>query len=248
MACCQAVPTRSGSVGYCRTMNADSSMVTSAVPAPVPLPDFPPPETMRRDLEALLLVSPAPVTAAALAAALGLHEELVEGVLRSLATEYAEANRGFVLRPAVGGWRLYSHPDAAEAIQALLGGPRRGRLSRPALETLAIIAYRQPVSRQEIAQIRNVNPDGVVRTLIGHGLVEEAGEEDEEGGSSATRYVTTTGFLEQLGLETLEALPPLHEHLPGEGLLDEFGEWLSEPGESELGESELEEHASDARD
>lgn len=166
----------------------------------------------RRDLEAVLLVADEPVPAAALAELLGLRLTEVERLLVELAGEYAAAGRGFVLRAVAGGWRLYTHPAARQTVEAFLRAGQQVRLTRAALETLAVIAYRQPVTRFQVAAVRGVNVDGVFRTLLARGLIREVGRDDGPG--QALLYGTTPQFLEQLGLNSLDELPPLKDYLP----------------------------------
>lgn len=184
--------------------------------------------------EAVLVVSDEPVTAAALGAALGLEEKEAEALLEALAAEYrGEAaagttagagagtpgrRRGFILRRVAGGWRLASAPEHAGIVESFVVGGAAARLSQAALETLAVIAYRQPVTRGRIAAIRGVNVDGVVRTLHARGLIEEAGNET----SGAILYRTTNEFLEYLGIDSLDELPPLAPHLPDASQLEDI--------------------------
>lgn len=166
-------------------------------------------------LEAVLMVIDEPVPAASLAAALRLTVVEVEALLHDLAAEYAGEGggraRGFSLREVGGGWRIYSAPLYADVVGAFLVEGQTARLTQAALETLAIVAYRQPVSRGRIAAIRGVNVDGVVRTLTSRGLIEEAGHDPESG---ALLYRTSRHFLERFGLRSLEDLPPLAPYLP----------------------------------
>lgn len=166
----------------------------------------------RRELEAILFVADEPVEVALLAEALGWYRGAVEDLLVELAAEYAADGRGFVLRAVGGGWRLYTHPAAADAVAAFVRHGQQARLSQAALETLAVIAYRQPVARQQVAAVRGVNVDGVVRTLVQRGLVTEVGR--DPGPGQAVLYGTTPAFLEQLGLQRLDQLPPLADYLP----------------------------------
>jgi segregation and condensation protein B len=166
----------------------------------------------RRDLEAILLLADEPVTVTALARALELPHEQVEELLVALAGEYAAEHRGFVLRAVAGGWRLFSHPAAAGPVEAWLSAGTQARLTQAALETLAVVAYRQPVARQQVAAVRGVNVDGVLRTLVNRGLVQEVGR--DEGPGQAVLYGTTPRFLEQLGLGSLDELPPVADYLP----------------------------------
>ena len=173
----------------------------------------------RRDLEAILLVADEPVPAAMLAEIVGARLSEVEELLVDLAGEYARDGRGFVLRAIAGGWRLYTSPGAKPAVEAYLRAGQQHRLTRAALETLAVIAYRQPVTRFQVAAVRGVNVDGVFRTLASRGLIHEVGT--DPGPGQATLYGTTAAFLEQLGLNGLDQLPPIKDYLPeGVDLLD----------------------------
>jgi len=173
----------------------------------------------RRDLEAILLVADEPVPAAVLAEIVGARLSEVEELLVDLAGEYARDGRGFVLRAIAGGWRLYTNPGAKAAVEAYLRAGQQSRLTRAALETLAVIAYRQPVTRFQVAAVRGVNVDGVFRTLASRGLIHEVGT--DPGPGQATLYGTTPAFLEQLGLNSLDQLPPIKDYLPeGVELLD----------------------------
>ena len=181
------------------------------------------PETqLRAAAEAVLVVADGPVTCAALAEALGVNETRAGDLLESLAAEYAgdggSPARGFVLRRAAGGWRLASAPAFHDLIERFVIGGAPSRLSQAALETLAVIAYRQPVTRGRIAAIRGVSVDGVVRTLCARGLIAEAGAEP----SGALLYRTTDEFLEYLGLDRLDDLPPLAPYLPEASALGEI--------------------------
>jgi segregation and condensation protein B len=166
----------------------------------------------RRSLEAILLVADEPVPASTLAELVGARLTQVESMLIDLAGEYAGQGRGFVLRAVAGGWRLYTHPATRDVVEAYLRTGQQSRLTRAALETLAVIAYRQPVTRHQVAAVRGVNVDGVFRTLASRGLIHEVGH--EEGPGQAALYGTTPAFLEQLGLNSLDQLPPIKDYLP----------------------------------
>jgi segregation and condensation protein B len=161
-------------------------------------------------LEALLILAADPVAEADLAAVTGTQETQVRAVLERLAADYLAAGRGFELRPVGGAWRFYSAATCSELVNRWVTDGRQARLSQAALETLAVVAYRQPVSRSRVSAIRGVNVDGVMRTLVARGLVAEAGADPTSG---ATLYGTTDLFLERLGIGGLEALPPIVEHL-----------------------------------
>lgn len=177
------------------------------------------PGGVRAGIEAVLAVVDEPVSAHRLAGVLGLPTERVRGLLTDLAAQYRAEHRGFELREVAGAWRLYSAPAFGPWVEAFVLEGQSARLTQASLETLAVVAYRQPVSRGRIAAIRGVNVDGVVRTLLTRGLIEEAGR-DGEGG--AMRYRTSTLFLERMGLTSLEELPPLAPYLPGMEELDEI--------------------------
>lgn len=162
-------------------------------------------------LEAILLVVEEPVSEVNLAEVLEQPTERITELLTMLAKEYAATGRGFDLRRAAGGWRLYTRPEYASYVERFVLDGQRLRLTQAALETLAVIAYRQPVTRSRVSAIRGVNCDGVIRTLVSRGLVEECGTEPESG---AFLYRTTTLFLEKLGLDSVDELPPLAPFLP----------------------------------
>jgi segregation and condensation protein B len=172
-------------------------------------------------LEAVLMVVEEPATAVELATAVQRPVAEVEEALAGLEQGYAAEQRGFALRRVGGGWRFYSRAEYAPLVERFVLDGQQARLTTASLETLAVIAYRQPVSRSRVAAIRGVNVDGVVRTLLTRGLVEEVGHDEE---TTATLYGTTTTFLERLGLESLEDLPALAPFLPEVDLLDEIAE------------------------
>jgi len=176
------------------------------------------PDQLGCTLEAVLLVVDTPIAGAELAAAVEEPVASVEDALRRLAAEYDDGVRGIQLREVAGGWRLYTREEYAPAVERLLLEGQRSRLSQAALETLAIVAYRQPVTRARIAAIRGVGVDGVMRTLVGRGLIEEVATDPETGGG---QYATTGMFLEKLGLRSLAELPSLAPLLPDLGDLDD---------------------------
>ena len=167
----------------------------------------PPAPELRRALEGILLVVDEPVPTDVVAEALDLPHGEVEAALSALAAAYREEGRGFVLRSVAGGWRLYTDPSVAPAVERFVLHGRSGRLTQAALETLAIVAYQQPVTRARISEIRGVDADGAVRSLVARGLVSEVGRDATPG--QPLLYGTTPAFLEQLGLSSLEELPPL---------------------------------------
>ncbi|WP_422739675.1 SMC-Scp complex subunit ScpB [Micromonospora sp. WMMD729] len=180
----------------------------SVVPEPAPeLPDA----ELRGALEAILLVVDEPVSELVLAQVLEQPAERIGPLLDEIAAGYTAAGHGFELRRAAGGWRLYTRPEYATYVERFVLDGQSVRLTQAALETLAVVAYKQPVTRSRISAIRGVNCDGVIRTLVTRGLVEECGTESDSG---AFLYRTTTLFLEKLGLNTVDELPPLAPFLP----------------------------------
>ena len=179
-------------------------------PAPEPLELLDPVE-LRGGLEALLFVVDDPVDEETLAAALRCPEEQVREGLAALAAAYDGRPAGITLRRVGEGWRLYTRDEHAAVVERYLGEGQRSRLTQAALETLAVIAYRQPVTRSRVSAIRGVGVDGVMRTLITRGLVHEVGADPDTGGGL---YATTPLFLERLGLTDLAELPPLAPLLP----------------------------------
>lgn len=167
---------------------------------------------LRLGLEAILLVVEEPVSANTLAQVLEVGEQEVVDALRHLRRAYLDHGHGFVLREVAGGWRLYTAPQAAAYVERWVTRGRTGNLSRAALETLAIVAYKQPVTRAAISQIRGVDADGAVRTLLSRDLIEAIGREDTPG--QPVLYATTTTFLEQLGLGSVAELPALSIFAP----------------------------------
>lgn len=166
---------------------------------------------LRPSLEAVLMVADQPLDAVTLATAVGHPVEDVVAALQLLSEEYAEADRGFELRNVAGGWRYYTREEYAHVVERFVLEGQQARLTQAALETLAVVAYRQPVSRARVSAIRGVNVDGVMRTLLTRGLVEEAGTDAETG---AHLYRTTSYFLERIGVTGLDELPELAPYLP----------------------------------
>ena len=174
---------------------------------------------LRTALEAILMVVDEPVGDVTLAQVTERPTDEVAAALRGLAAEYDEQNRGFELREVAGGWRFYTRASASAYVEKFVLDGQQARLTQAALETLAVVAYRQPVSRQRVSAVRGVNVDGVMRTLLARGLVEEAGH-DGEGGS--TLYRTSSYFLERLGLRSIDQLPELAPFLPDMDALDDM--------------------------
>ncbi|WP_338051674.1 SMC-Scp complex subunit ScpB [Pseudonocardia acidicola] len=170
-------------------------------------------------LEALLLVVDAPTEEQALAGALDQPVDRVRSGLRRLSERYTAAGRGIDLRRVGEGWRFYTRDTYAPYVERLLLDGQRARLTRAALETLAVVAYRQPVTRARVSAVRGVNCDGVLRTLLTRGLVEEAGV---DGATQGTLFRTTELFLERLGLASVDELPPLAPLLPDVDAIDEL--------------------------
>jgi segregation and condensation protein B len=178
------------------------------------------PSGARGAVEAVLMVVEEPVEELALASALGMTVARVAELLRALAAEYDQAGRGFELRRVAGGWRVFSRPEYAAAVERFVLDGQTARLTQAALETLAIVAYRQPVSRVRVGAVRGVNVDAVMRTLVTRGLVEDAGHDPETG---AVLYRTSTYFLQRIGLGSLDELPALAPYLPEVDVLEELG-------------------------
>lgn len=172
------------------------------------------PTSVKGALEALLLVSTEAVPATDFAKSLGIAPGEAASLLAELAAEYADANRGFQLREVAGGWRLFTHPAYHEQVERYVLSWDTHRLSQAALETLAVIAYHQPVTREGVRAVRGVNSDGVISSLREKRLIREVGREGERG--QAILYGTTQAFLEKFGLRTLKDLPPLEDFAPDE--------------------------------
>jgi segregation and condensation protein B len=172
----------------------------------------------RRAVEAMILVAEEPVAPELLAQLLERPVADVERWCRELAASYEDDGRGFHLVRVAGGYRLQTHPDLTPYVERFLLHDQRARLSGAALETLAIVAYKQPISRAQIASIRGVDPDGVLRTLQGRGYVDVTGR--DAGPGQAVLYGTTPTFLEKLGLDSVDDLPPIAEFIPGADVVE----------------------------
>jgi segregation and condensation protein B len=212
----------------------------SAQPTPTASPS---PEPGRRDpalrpLEAVLFVADEPLSSAVLANLVGTDRRTVDSLLQGLAQEYERVGAGLSLRRVAGGWRLYTHPDAAPVVERFVLSARHTRLTRAALETMAIVAYKQPVTRHQVAAIRGVDSEGVLRALVERGLLAEVGR--DEGPGRPLLYGTTPEFLERLGLDSVSDLPPLAPLLGSEddeerdrsGQQGEAPERAEDPGEA----------------
>ena len=180
--------------------------------------DMAPLPPLRQCLEAILLVVEEPVAEVVLAQITERPRDEVSQTLHELAAEYTEQQRGFDLRQVAGGWRLYTRAACAPLVEKFVLDGQQAKLSQPALETLAVVAYRQPVSRSRISAVRGVNCDGVMRTLLTRGMIEEAGTDVDSG---AILYRTTPLFLEKMGMQSLEELPELAPLLPSVESMEE---------------------------
>jgi len=181
---------------------------------------------LRPALEAVLMVADQPLDQVSLASAVGYPVEEVVAALHDLAVEYAAQGRGFDLRNVAGGWRYYTREEYAAVVEKFVLEGQQARLTQAALETLAVVAYKQPVSRARVSAVRGVNVDGVMRTLLARGLVEECGHDQE---TSATLYRTTSYFLERIGVTSIDELPELAPFLPEMGDLEELEESIAAP-------------------
>ena len=171
-----------------------------------------------RAIEAVLMVAEEPVAPHLLAQLLEVPQDRIEQWCTELAESYVHDDRGFVLVRVAGGYRFQSHPDLAPYVERFVLEGQTARLSAAAMETLAIVAYKQPVSRAQVAEIRGVNVDGVMRTLQVRGYVEEVAR--DPGPGQAILYGTTRMFLEKLGLDSLDDLPPVAEFVPGREMVE----------------------------
>jgi segregation and condensation protein B len=199
-------------------MSGDVTDLTAGLDVPEQRPAEPaPPDAptaglaLKPALEAVLMVVDEPATEEQLAKVLDRPRREVGRALRELSDDYTREGRGFDLRLVAGGWRFYTRPDYAPAVEKFVLDGQHARLTQAALETLAVVAYRQPVSRSRVSAVRGVNCDGVMRTLLQRGLVVEGGTEPETG---AILYRTTNYFLERMGLRSLDELPELAPFLP----------------------------------
>lgn len=180
---------------------------------------------LERSIEAILMVVEEPLSELVLAQIIERPtEEIVEALTR-LRDEYENERRGFALKQISGGWRFYSHPEYAPLVEKFVLDGQQAKLTQAALETLAVIAYRQPISRARVSAIRGVNVEAVMKTLQNRGLVEECGVEHETG---AILYRTTNYFLERIGVNNVEDLPALAPFLPDIEGLDEVIASLTE--------------------
>jgi len=179
----------------------------------------------RKIVEAILLLADEPIPAGLIGEVLERPRVEVEGLLEDLAAAYAAEDRGFVLRQAAGGWRLYTSPDCAPWLERFVSSHSSPRLTAAALEVLAIVAYRQPVSRAQISEIRGVESDGVVRTLLQRELITEAGR--EQGPGNPAIFTVSTEFLEKMGLDSVSDLPPVTGFMPSPEAVEDMEAKLS---------------------
>jgi segregation and condensation protein B len=170
-------------------------------------------DEVRRHLEAILFVADEPLPAGVLSQAVEVDRREVEVILEEMARSYEARGAGIVLRNVAGGWMLSTHPEAATAVEQFVLSSRHARLTKASLETLAIVAYKQPVTRHQVAAIRGVDSDGVLRSLVERGLLAEVGRDDAPG--RPVLFGTTPEFLERLGLPSVSALPSLAPLLSG---------------------------------
>jgi segregation and condensation protein B len=212
----------------------EDETVTEAETLDVPLAE------LRPALEAVLMVADQPLDDATLATAVGYPVGEVVEALNALVAEYDESGRGFELRNVAGGWRYYTREDFAPVVERFVLDGQQARLTQAALETLAVVAYKQPVSRSRVSAIRGVNVDGVMRTLLTRGLVEEAGTDHETG---AHLYRTSSYFLERIGVTSLDELPELAPFLPG---VDDFEDEQEVVAEAPAAPDAADEVASDS--
>ena len=174
----------------------------------------------RRAIEAILMVADQPIEPNLLAQITEVPAAEVEAICGELAREYQAEQRGFVIARVAGGYRYQSHPDLAPYVERFVLDGQSARLSAAALETLAIVAYKQPMSRAQIASIRGVNVDGVIRTLQQRGYIDEVSR--DPGPGNAVMFGTTALFLERLGLDALDQLPPLGAFVPGADVVEQL--------------------------
>jgi segregation and condensation protein B len=187
-----------------------------------------------RALEAVLFVSDEPLTPAVLSQALEVDRRVVDDLCAQLQTELAERGSGLVLRNVAGGWRLFTDPETQPIVERFVLSSRQARMTKAALETLAIVAYKQPVTRHQVSAIRGVNADGVLRALVDRGLIEEAGR--DEGPGRPLLYATTPAFLERLGLASLAALPSLAPLLDASAAPTDVADRVADPEDEPEGQ------------
>ena len=207
----------------------DSTLPLDPEGSPDPVDEF------KQAIEAIILVAHDPVAPDLLAQLLEQPAASIERWCDELAAEYAEQARGFQLVRVAGGYRFQTHPDQTPYVERFVLHDQKVRLSGAALETLAIIAYKQPISRAQVASIRGVDPDGVIRTLQARGYIDEVARDDGPG--QAILFGTTQSFLEKLGLDSLDDLPPIADFIPGADVVEtlEHGLRVTEPEAGPMG-------------
>ena len=213
-------------------MTSEEFPEPTAPSAPAPVADGPTPAAgvntdLVRAIEAIILVATEPVEPSVLAQLLEQPAAVVDEVCRRLGAAYEDAGHGFQLVRVAGGYRFQSHPDMAPYVERFVLDGQRARLSGAALETLAIVAYKQPISRAQVASIRGVDPDGVLRTLQARGYVDQVGR--DPGPGQAVLWGTTPLFLEKLGLDSVADLPALVEFVPGADVVEALEHGLRAP-------------------
>lgn len=181
----------------------------------------------RKVIESILLLADEPVPAHLISEVLEKPTAAIEELLQGLAGEYELQDRGFVLREVAGGWRLYTSPESAPWLESFVRRHSHARLTGAALEVLAIIAYKQPISRTEISEVRGVDSDGVVKTLLGRGLIVESGR--AKGPGAPVLFEVSNEFLERMGLRNVDELPALAEFMPDAEAVEDMEAKLS-PG------------------
>ncbi|MCE2808554.1 MAG: SMC-Scp complex subunit ScpB [Actinobacteria bacterium] len=199
---------------------------------------------IKRALEAIIMVADTPVQTDMLAQLTGMPAERVDAILVDLGAEYASAERGFQLVRVAGGWRYQSHPDQAPYIEQFVLEGQSAKLSAAALETLAIVAYKQPISRAQIASIRGVGVDSVVRTLEQRGYIGEVAR--DPGPGQAVMFGTTPEFLMKMGLDSLSQLPSIADFVPGADVVEALEMGLRVDSAAEEVESSVSESADSA--
>jgi segregation and condensation protein B len=200
----------------------------------------------RRAIEAVVLASTEPVEARLLAQLVELPVTTVEALCDELAREYEESERGFVLAKIAGGYRFQTHPDLAPYVERFVLDGQHSRLSAPAMETLAIIAYKQPISRGQMSAIRGVNVEATLTTLLQRGYVQEVGR--DPGPGAAVLYGTTREFLERLGLPSVDDLPPVGDFMPDASVVEALERGLRVNSDPTLDDVAAEDVAADDAD
>jgi segregation and condensation protein B len=228
--------------------------VTAPPEPPVPpVPPLPPDRLgddvrreARRAVEAIVLVTEQPIDTNVLGQLLELRPAIVEELCRELAAEYEAEGRGFQLARVAGGWRFQSHPDQAPYVERFVLDGQSAKLSAAALETLAIVAYKQPISRAQVASIRGVSVEGVMRTLQQRGYIAEVGR--DPGPGQAVMFGTTRGFLEKLGVDHLGELPALGDFVPGADVVEQLERGLRPDGPTVVEELDALDEADDTHE